>query len=201
MRSDFQVALYARVSTRDKGQNPELQLRELRDYCERRSWEIVGEYIDRGYSGAKESRPALDQLMKDAKRRKFDAIAVWKLDRFGRSLKHLVTALAELNAVGVQFVSLTDGFDLTTPAGRALFGMCSVMAEFERDLIRERVRAGMRNARRNGKRLGRPKGSLRPKIKVDVSDVRARIAAGESLRAIARSLKCSPSLLVKRLKN
>src|SRR5690348_6331352 len=127
MPSDLQVALYARVSTRDKGQNPELQLSELREYAARRRWAIVGEYIDKGYSGAKESRPALDQMMKDAKRRKFDAIVVWKLDRFGRSLKHLVTALAELNAVGVLFVSLTDGFDLTTPGGRALFGMCATM--------------------------------------------------------------------------
>ncbi|HEX6803361.1 MAG TPA: recombinase family protein [Terriglobales bacterium] len=191
------AALYARVSTADKGQDSDLQLHELREYAANRKWEVVGEYVDKGYSGAKESRPALNRLMADARRRKFDVIAVWKLDRFGRSLKHLVTSLADLESLGIAFVSLRDGFDLTTPSGRAMFGMCAVMAEFERALIRERVKAGMANAKRKGVRIGRPSG---PAFDVDLKAIRARRTSGESLRAIARSLGCSPSLLVKRFK-
>jgi DNA invertase Pin-like site-specific DNA recombinase len=147
------VALYARVSTRD--QNCELQLHELRQYAERRGWHIVGEYVDRGVSGAKDSRPQLNRLMADAHRRQFDAIVVWKIDRFGRSLKHLVNALADLCAYGVAFVSLRDNLDLSTPSGRLMFHVVAAMAEFERELIRERVRAGIANARAKGKRLGR----------------------------------------------
>jgi DNA invertase Pin-like site-specific DNA recombinase len=103
------TALYARVSTLDKGQDPTMQLRELRDYCERRGWTVTGEYVDVGVSGSKDSRPELNRLMLDAKRRRFDTMLVWKLDRFGRSLKHLVTALGEFQALGVAFVSLKDG--------------------------------------------------------------------------------------------
>jgi DNA invertase Pin-like site-specific DNA recombinase len=194
MAANKRVALYARVSTRDKGQNPELQLSELREYAARRDWQVVGEYVDEGYSGAKESRPALDQLMKDAKRRKFDAIVVWKLDRFGRSLKHLVTALADLDSLGVTFVSYKDNFDLTTSTGKLAFHVVGAMAEFERSLIAERVRAGIARVKAKGKHWGRPT------VKLDMNAVRARLAAGESLRAIARSLRVSPSLLVKRAK-
>ena len=132
------VALYARVSTL-LGQSPEMQLVELREYAARRGWHVIGEYVDRA-SGIKESRPALNRLMTDARRRKFDMIAVWKIDRFGRSLKHLVNALAELEAVGVAFVSLRDNLDLSTPAGRLMFQIIAAMAEFERALIQERVR-------------------------------------------------------------
>lgn len=114
----MRTALYARVSTSGKGQDPEMQLRELREYCQRRGWEIADEYVDVGVSGAKDSRPELNRLMADAKRRKIDAVLVWKLDRFGRSLRHLFHALGEFEAVGVAFVSLRDAFDLTTPAGR-----------------------------------------------------------------------------------
>src|SRR5438874_9641557 len=133
-----------------------MQLVELREYAARRGWHVIGEYVDRA-SGIKESRPALNRLMTDARRRKFDMIAVWKIDRFGRSLKHLVNALAELEAVGVAFVSLRDNLDLSTPAGRLMFQIIAAMAEFERALIQERVRAGLRNARQRGKRLGRPR--------------------------------------------
>src|SRR2546422_7713685 len=104
----MRVALYCRVSTTDKGQDPTMQLRELREYCERRGWTVVGEYVDVGISGTKEKRPELDRLMSDAHRRRFDAILVWKLDRFGRSLRHLVNSLAELESLGVDFVSLRD---------------------------------------------------------------------------------------------
>ena len=151
-----QVALYARVSTVNN-QDPEMQLAELREYAGRRGWEIVEEFTDQGVSGSKESRPALNRLMSDACRRRFDAVLVWKIDRFGRSLRHLVNALAELAALGVAFISLRDNLDLSTPSGRLMFQIIGAMAEFERALIQERVRAGLWNARNKGKRLGRPR--------------------------------------------
>jgi DNA invertase Pin-like site-specific DNA recombinase len=190
----MRVAIYARVSTTDKGQDVTMQTHELRTYASNRKWEIADVYTDEGVSGVKESRPALNRLMTDAKARRFDVILVWKLDRFGRSLKHVVTALAEFDALGIAFVSLRDGFDLTTPAGRAMFGMCAVMAEFERALICERVRAGMAHARAKGRKLGRAARVL------DMAAIAARRASGESLRAIARDLRVSPALLVKRAK-
>ena len=171
-----------------------LQLNELREYSERRGWKVVGEYADEGWSGAKESRPALNRLLGDAKKRKFDAIAVWKLDRFGRSLKHLVMSLADLESLGIAFVSLRDGFDLSTPSGRLMFQIIGAMSEFERNLIRERVRAGMAHAKAKGRTLGRAK------VHVDMVAVEARKAKGESLRAIARDLGVSAALLVKRSK-
>jgi DNA invertase Pin-like site-specific DNA recombinase len=134
-----------------------MQLAELREYASRRGWQIIEEYIDQGVSGCKESRPALNRLMLDACRRRFDAILVWKIDRFGRSLRHLVNSLAELAELGVAFVSLRDNLDLSTPSGRLMFQIIGAMAEFERALIQERVRAGLRNARAKGKRLGRPR--------------------------------------------
>jgi DNA invertase Pin-like site-specific DNA recombinase len=151
-----QVALYARVSTLNN-QDPEMQLSELREYATRRGWQIVEEFTDQGVSGCRESRPALNRLMSDACRRRFDAILVWKIDRFGRSLKHLVNALAALAALGVAFISLRDNLDLSTPSGRLMFQIIGAMAEFERALIQERVRAGLRNARAKGRRLGRPR--------------------------------------------
>lgn len=150
------VALYARVSTLNN-QDPEMQLAELREYASRRGWHVADEYTDQGVSGSKESRPALNRLMTDACRRQFDAILVWKIDRFGRSLKHLVNSLAELAALGVAFISLRDNLDLSTPSGRLMFQIIGAMAEFERALIQERVRAGLRNARAKGRRLGRPR--------------------------------------------
>src|SRR5579864_2492770 len=150
----MRAAIYARVSTHN-GQDPHMQTRELREYCERRGWVVEGEYVDVGVSGAKDSRPELNRLMADAKRRKFDAILIWKLDRFGRSLRHLVNALAELEAIGVAFVSLTDNLDLSTPSGRLMFQVIAAMSEFERELIRERVRSGMKNAQAKGKAIGR----------------------------------------------
>jgi len=190
----LRVALYGRVSTLDKGQDVNLQLNELREYSTRRNWHVTGEYVDNGVSGAKESRPELNRLMADAKRRKFDAVLVWKLDRFGRSLKHLVLSLADLESLGIAFVSLRDGFDLSTPSGRLMFQIIGAMGEFERNLIRERVKAGMAHARAKGRKLGRSK------VHVDIKAVEARRAKGESLRAIARDLGVSPALLVKRTK-
>lgn len=178
----MRVALYARVSTIDKGQDPEMQLAELREYATRRDLRIIQEYVDRGVSGARESRPALDRLMADARRRRFDALLVWKIDRLGRSLKHLVVTLADLSALNVAFISLRDNIDLSTPSGRLMFQLIGAMAEFERALIQERVRAGLRHARAKGKRLGRPtKG-------VDVNRIVELRALGKSWRAIAVEL-------------
>jgi DNA invertase Pin-like site-specific DNA recombinase len=192
--SHLRVALYGRVSTLDKGQDVNLQLNELREFSERRGWKIAGDYVDNGVSGAKESRPELNRLIADAKKCKFDVIAVWKLDRFGRSLKHLVMTLADLESLGIAFVSLRDGFDLSTPSGRLMFQIIGAMGEFERNLIRERVKAGMAHAKAKGRRLGRSR------LYVDMAAVEARRAKGESLRAIARDLEVSPALLVKRAK-
>ena len=175
------VALYARVSTCNGQQDPELQLRELREYARLRGLTIVGEYIDR-ISGSKDSRPALNRLMADASQRKFDAVLVWKLDRFGRSLRHLVNALAELEALGLTFISLRDNLDLSTPSGRLMFQIIGAMAEFERSLIQERVKAGLRNARAKGKKLGRPRTAI------DESRVEKLRHAGASWRAIAAEL-------------
>jgi DNA invertase Pin-like site-specific DNA recombinase len=179
------VALYARVSKATGHQDPEMQLRELREFVERRGWQITGEYVDRGVSGSKDRRPALDQMMSAAQGRKFDVLLVWKLDRFARSLKHLVNALAEFEAMGIAFVSLRDNLDLTTPTGRLMFQIIGAMAEFERALIQERVRAGLRNAKSKGVRLGRPR------VFVSESRVDALRSAGASWRTIAKELGIS----------
>jgi DNA invertase Pin-like site-specific DNA recombinase len=176
------VALYSRVSTHH-GQDPELQLRELREYAQARGLTIVQEYTDVGFSGSKDSRPALNQLMTDARRRRFDSVLVWKLDRFGRSLRHLVNALAEFEALGLTFISLRDNLDLSTPSGRLMFQIIGAMAEFERSLIQERVKAGLRNARAKGKKLGRPR------AQVDETRIQALRDSGASWRAIAAELR------------
>jgi DNA invertase Pin-like site-specific DNA recombinase len=170
-----------------------MQTRELQKYAEARGWTVTGEYLDRGVSGARDSRPELNRMIADAKRRKFDAILVWKLDRFGRSLRHLVNALAELEAVGVAFVSLTDNLDLSTPAGRLMFQVIAAMSEFERELIRERVRAGLRHAVAKGRKLGRPASRL------DHARIAKLRGQGASLRAIGSELGCSASLVHKSL--
>jgi len=155
----MKVALYARVSKVGKTvkQDPEVQLRELRAWCETHKHQITLEYVDQGFSGAKASRPQLDRLMRDATKglQDFEVIVVWRLDRFGRSLQHLQNAVAVLRDAKVGFISLKEGFDLTTPMGKAFFGMLGVFAEFERDVIAERVRAGMQNAKSKGILPGR----------------------------------------------
>src|ERR1700730_5328981 len=173
-------AIYARVSTL-QGQDVTMQTRELQTFAEARGWTITGQYIDEGQCGAKDSRPGLNRIMADAKRRKCDVILVWKVDRFGRSLRHLVNAIVELEAVGVAFVSLTDNLDLSTPSGRLMFQVIAAMGEFERELIRERVRAGLRNARAKGKSLGRPKAT------VDASQIGRLRDSGASWREIAKT--------------
>ncbi|MGH9685538.1 MAG: recombinase family protein [Candidatus Acidiferrales bacterium] len=174
----MKAAIYARVSTANNGQSPEMQLRELREYCERRSWRAVGEYVDVGISGAKERRPELDRLLADAHRRRFDAVIVWKFDRFARSVSHLLRALETFQALGIEFVSLTEGVDTSTPTGKMVFTVLGAVAELERSLIAERVKAGLRNARAKGKRLGRPR-----KL-ADTTKIVALRAQGRSWREI-----------------
>src|SRR6201981_553700 len=152
----MRVAVYARVSTNNGQQDPEVQLRELREYCARRGWEICGEYVDH-LSGAKDKRPALDRLMAEGHRRRFDAVVVWKFDRFARSVSHMLRALETFRSLGIEFVSLSEQVDTSTPTGKMIFTVLGAVAELERSLIVERVRAGLRNAKAKGKSLGRPR--------------------------------------------
>jgi len=155
--SAIRAAIYARISTANHGQDITMQTRELREYVSRRGWQLMGEYLDVGISGAKEKRPELDRLMADAHRRRFDVIAVWKFDRFARSVSHLLRALETFRAQGIEFVSFSEQLDTSTPTGKMVFTVLGAVAELERSLIVERVRAGIRNAKAKGKRLGRPR--------------------------------------------
>jgi DNA invertase Pin-like site-specific DNA recombinase len=177
----IRAALYARVSTH-AGQNPEMQLAELREYCARRGWKIVGEYVDAGISGTHERRPELDRMLAACHRRQFDAVVVYRYDRFARSLRQLVNALCEFDSLGIKFVSLHEGVDTSTPNGRLVFGIFASIAEFERELIRDRVRSGLALARAQGKRIGRP-----PRH-VDAVRVRELRAQGWSWPAIAKEV-------------
>src|SRR6516225_6687941 len=176
----MRAAIYARVSTLD--QEPENQLQELRRYVVARGWTAV-EYVDRGVSGAKDRRPALDQLLIDAKRRRFDVLVCWRLDRLGRSLKHLITLLDELRVLGVAFVSLAEGIDATTPAGKLQMHILGAIAEFERERIRERVLAGLQRARTQGRRLGRPRAS----VPIDALQRVAGLPVDDAARALGMS--------------
>ena len=151
------VAIYARVSTTD--QSCEIQLRELREYASRRGWSLTAEYVDTGWSGAKASRPELDRLMRDAGRRQFDVVLVWKLDRFGRSVRHCLDGIEHLRLQGIRFLAVSQNInsDESNPTARLMLHVLAAVAEFERELIRERVASGVANARRQGKRLGRPR--------------------------------------------
>ena len=173
----MRAALYARVST-SNGQDPEMQTRELREYCERRGWTVASEYVDIGISGTKEKRPELDRLIADAHRRRFDAVVVWKFDRFARSVSHLLRALETFQALGIEFVSLSEQLDTSTPTGKMVFTVLGAVAELERSLIVERVRAGLRNARAKGKRLGRPR------VTGDAARIACLRASGRSWRTI-----------------
>ena len=191
----MRAAIYARVSTVGNGQSPEMQLREMREYCERRGWTVAGEYVDAGISGAKDRRPELDRLMQDGHRRRFDVVAVWKFDRFARSVSHLLRALDTFRALGIEFVSLSESLDTATPAGRMVFTVLGAVAELERSLIAERVRAGLRNARAKGKRLGRPRAF------VDAAEIGRLRLRGRTVREIAEELGYSRSLVHKTLAN
>jgi len=180
----MRVAVYARVSTVE--QKVENQLAELRRYVAARGWQPK-EYCDTGISGSKDKRPALDALVRDAKRRRFDVLVVWKMDRLGRSLRHLVTLLEELQTLGIAFVSLGEGIDCTTPAGKLQMHIMAAVAEFERGRIAERVRLGMAHAKSQGKHLGRPRKT--------VSDDEIAAVTGLPLRKAAALLGVSKSFL------
>src|ERR1700736_868131 len=189
------MAIYARVSTTNHGQDVTVQTRDLEQFAEARGWSMVDAYIDTGVSGAKDSRPELNRLMADAHKRKFDVIAVWKFDRFARSVSHLLRALETFNALGIAFVSLSEQMDTTTPTGKMVFTVLGAVAELERSLIAERVRAGLRNARAKGKTLGRPR------VALDRTRISRLRAAGRSIREIADELGYSRSLVHKTLGN
>ena len=191
----MRAAIYARVSTVGNGQSPEMQLREMREYCARRGWQVAGEYVDSGISGAKDRRPELDRLMQEAHKRRFDVVAVWKFDRFARSVTHLLRALDTFRVLGIEFVSLSESLDTATPAGRMVFTVLGAVAELERSLIAERVRAGLRNAKAKGKRLGRPR------TVVDAAGIATLRAQGRTVREIADEMGYSRSLVYKTLAN
>lgn len=178
------AGIYARVSTLD--QQPENQLAELRRYVAARGWEAT-EYVDHGVSGTRESRPSLDRMMRDARRRRIDVVVAWRLDRLGRSLRHLITSLEELEKLGVAFVSINEGIDATTPAGRLQMHILGAIAEFERARIVERVRAGLERPRAEGKRLGRPPCGITQRQFDKVAHL--------SLRKAAKELGVSPAVV------
>ena len=179
----MKAGVYARVSTSD--QNCQMQLCELREYVVRRGWTVTEEYVDTGWSGTKASRPELDRLMRDASRREFDVVLVYKLDRFGRSVLHLNQQLAALTSYGIRFISTSQAIDTdqSNPTSRLLLQILASVAEFEREMIREWTLSGIRAAKANGKRLGRPKRAFR---RDEV--VRLRDEDGLSWRVIARHL-------------
>jgi len=181
----MKVAIYARVSTTNNGQDPSMQTRELREYCQRRGWEVAAEYVDVGVSGIRDSRPELSRLMADAHRRKVDAVVVWKFDRFARSVSHLLRALETFKALGIEFVSLLEQIDTSTPMGKMVFTILGSVAEMERSMIVERVRAGMRNARAKGKHIGRPR------VIADAKQICQLSGSGTPWRKIAEQLGVS----------
>ena len=187
------VAIYARVST-DR-QKVDMQIRELRDFVNRSGWKIFDEYSDQGYTGANIRRPAFAEMMYEARKRRFDVLLVWKLDRLSRSLKDLINTLDELGSLGIHFISYDNNLDTTTPTGKLVFQIIRAVAEFEKDIIRERVRAGLENARQKGKRLGRPE------ISNDVLQ-KARVLRkqGLSFRRIEKNLGVGEGTIRKRIR-
>jgi putative DNA-invertase from lambdoid prophage Rac len=185
----LKAAIYARVSTVD--QHCEMQLAELREYAARRGWEIAGEYVDTGWSGAKASRPELDRLMRDASQHRLDCILVWKLDRFGRSVLNLAEALGKLRSWGVRFIATTQAIDTdaANPTSQLLLHILAAVAEFEREMIKERVKAGVRRAQAAGKHCGRPAAN------VDRARILRLSRGGKSVRAIATLLGISRSVV------
>ena len=178
----MKAAIYARVSTVD--QKCEMQLHELREYCGRRDWQMAGEYVDTGWSGTKASRPELDRLMRHAGEHQFDCVVVWKLDRFGRSVLNLVESLNKLASAGVRFIATTQSIDTdeSNPTSKLLLYILAAVAEFDREMIRERVMAGLTSAKRRGKQLGRRK------LLFDRERAMSLHRAGKSIRTIAEAL-------------
>ena len=185
------IAIYARVSTSD--QSTESQLLDLRRYVRERGWELFKEYTDNGISGTTDSRPALNELMNDAKKRRFDTVLVWRFDRFARSTKHLILALEEFRNLGIDFVSYQENIDTSSPLGSAIFTIISAVAQLERDIIAERAKAGLRRAKENGKKLGRPR------VSSDPDKLLSLRKNGLSLRQIAKTVDLSKTTVARRL--
>lgn len=172
----IRAAIYTRVSTNNQSTEP--QLLEVREFVARRGWTVAGEYVDAGVSGSRERRPELDRLWGDCRRGRIDAVVVYRYDRFARSLRQLVNALEEFRALGIEFVSLHEGVDTSTPNGRLIFGIFASIAEFERELIRGRIRSGLAAAKAKGKRIGRPR------VIANAPQIASLRAAGASWSAI-----------------
>ena len=193
----IRAALYARVSTIGHGQDVQLQLDELRQVAAMRGWRVVDEYVDDGVSGAKTSRPGLDRMLADVQAGRLDLVAVWKLDRLGRSLPHLLTVLDQLAGAGVGFASLRDaGVDTTSPTGRLLLQVLGAFAEFERAMVRERVRAGVKRAQAAGRHCGRPRQGTDDKA---LLAARTLLDQGWSWRAVAEATSMQKDTLRRRL--
>jgi len=190
----MKTAIYARVSTTD--QINAIQIRELKEYVERRGWELTSVHQDQ-MSGAKASRPGLDQLMADARRRKFDVVVVWKLDRFGRSLVHCVSGIQELASLGIRFIATSQGLDTdeSNPASKLLMHILAAVAQFERELIRERVSAGMKAARKHGTKTGNPIG--RPRRIFNREEVVRLRETGLSVEQIAHEMSIGVGTVVR----
>lgn len=185
----MKVALYGRISTNDRDQDPETQLMPLRDFARAQGWEVVGEYVDRAPANDLAHRTAWRALLDDAARRRFQAVVVFKLDRAFRSVKHMHDTLAAWEKVGVSFQSVREGFDTRTALGRLLLNLLASLAEFELEVLSERVRAGMERARRQGKHVGRPPVTARPRFSARFEAVKAELQAGRlSKRQAARRL-------------
>jgi DNA invertase Pin-like site-specific DNA recombinase len=191
MKPDKRVALYVRVSTKD--QSVDMQLNDLERYSKERGFNVFKVYQD-NISGTKDTRPGLDRLMNDARKRKFDVVLVWRFDRFARSTKHLVNALYEFRNLGIDFISYQENIDTSSPLGEAIFTIISAMSKLERDIIAERVKGGLRKAKANGKKLGRPKSD------VDVDKVIDYKRQGKSIREIAKEMGIHRSKVERTLK-
>jgi len=187
------VAIYARVST-DK-QKVDMQIRELRQFAKRTGWTIYQEYIDQSFTGANINRPAFQKMMEAARKRKFNILLVWKLDRLSRSLKDLINTLDTLGTCGVDFISYDNNLDTSTPTGKLVFQIVGAVAEFEKDIIRERVIAGLVNARSKGKRLGRP-----PIPRPTLEKAKEMRSQKISFREIGRTLGIDEGTIRKRFK-
>ena len=188
------VAIYARVST-DR-QTVDMQIHELKEYVKRRGWNLYREFIDQGYSGSDTKRPAFQEMMNEAKKRKFDVLLVWKLDRLSRSMKDLVMVLNELGGLGIDFVSYDNNLDTSTPTGKLVFHVIGAVAEFEKDIIKERVKAGLENAKRKGKKLGRP--GVDDSV---IEEAKVLRGQGKSFRKIGKELGISEGTVRQGLKN
>ena len=188
------IAIYARVSTKNNGQDPETQLVALREYAHNRDLEIVGEYVDVGISGSKDRRPELEQLMKHARQRRFDAVLVARFDRFARSVRHLVMALDEFHSLEIDFISLSESIDTSTPMGRMVFTVIGAVAELERSLIRDRVMMGLNRAKAQGKKLGRPA------VSFDLEEAAQLRADGRTYQEVAKRFGVSRTVISESLR-